>query len=172
MHNGRIQQTGSPTSIYDEPVNEFVAGFIGTPPINFMRCRVTQDSDGLSLVGRDGFALRVQGHLAQQVNRLPVDSEVTLGIRPERVALETGADGSLPLAYVHTIEPEGNEAIVSVRLGTTIWKIRTVREQADTRLQRDLPVYLRLDQGKLKLFAVDTGQRLQSLQALPSAVRL
>lgn len=156
MHNGRIQQTGSPTHIYDEPVNEFVAGFIGTPPMNFMRCRVETDGGAKILSGADGFRLQVSDLLARQLSD---GSEITVGIRPERITLETMPDSKLPQASIHTIEPEGNAAVVAVRVGTdTIWKIRASKEQVNGRLRRDMPVYLNLDQTKLHIFAPD-GQR-------------
>jgi ABC-type sugar transport system ATPase subunit len=161
MHNGRIQQTGSPTHIYDEPVNEFVAGFIGTPPMNFMRCRAESRDGEIVLAGADGFRLHVNDVFARQLSD---GAEITIGIRPERVTLETDADGSLPQAHVHTIEPEGNEAIVAVRLGEdTIWKIRASKDRVSGRLRRDMLVYLNLDQSKLHLFAPD-GQRLKLRQ--------
>ncbi len=162
MHNGRIQQTGSPTHIYDAPVNEFVAGFIGTPPMNFMRCQVEHGGDGLVLAGADGFKLRVADKLAQHVNALPSGGEVTLGIRPERITLQTDGHDGLPLAHIHTIEPEGNGAVISVRLGgSAVWKVRATKGQVEGRMQRDMPVRLQLDQSKLHLFAADTGQRLE-----------
>jgi multiple sugar transport system ATP-binding protein len=166
MHNGRIQQTGSPTHIYDEPVNEFVAGFIGTPPMNFMRCRVESSADEMWLAGVDDFRLPVNDDLAQQ---LTGGTEISIGIRPERITLETAPGSHLPVAYVHTIEPEGNEAVVSVRLGSsTIWKIRTSKERVDGRLRRDMPVHLNLDQSKLHVFAPD-GERLKVRQPVERA---
>ena len=161
MHNGHIQQTGSPTHIYDQPVNEFVAGFIGTPPMNFMRCRVVRKDGSTILSSEDGFKLPVQGELLQQTDALPTDSEITLGIRPERITLETSSSESLPLAHVHTIEPEGNEVIVSVRRGSILWKIRTHDGQ---QMRRDMPVHLKLDQSKLHLFTLDSGQRIETFQ--------
>lgn len=166
MRNGHIQQTGSPTHIYDEPVNEFVAGFIGTPPMNFIRCHV----DGTVLSGANGFQLPTQGKLAQRVQQLPANSEITLGIRPERISLETTSDGALPSGHVHTIEPEGNQAVVSVRLGDTLWKVRIEKGHVSEHLQRDMPVYLNLDRSKLHLFAADTGQRLEFQQMAQSGL--
>jgi ABC-type sugar transport system ATPase subunit len=162
MHNGCIQQTGSPMQIYDQPINEFVAGFIGTPPMNFMLCRVERNKGrGLHLLGTDGFELRVEQPLAARIESLPDDSEVTIGIRPERISLQTEEVNGLPRGNVHIVEPEGNEWIVSVRIGKVIWKARASKEQFDGPLQRDMPVSLRLDQAKLHLFMVGNGQRIE-----------
>jgi multiple sugar transport system ATP-binding protein len=162
MDNGRIQQSGSPMHIYDQPINEFVAGFIGTPPMNFMRCKVERArGHGTYLLGPDGFELRAEDVLAAHMGDLPDDSEVTIGIRPERIALQTEPDESLPLGHVHIVEPEGNDLIISVRVGNAIWKVRATKAQFGGRLQRDIPVNLRIDQAKLHLFAPDTGQRIE-----------
>jgi multiple sugar transport system ATP-binding protein len=170
MHDGRIQQTGSPMQVYDQPINEFVAGFIGTPSMNFMRCRVERARDrGTYLLAKDDFEMRADDSLAARIGDLPDDSEVKIGIRPERISLQAEPDESLPLGHVHVVEPEGNERIVSVRLGSVIWKVRASSEQFDGRLQRDMPVNLRLDQSKLHLFAPDSGQRIEPGVAVPQA---
>jgi multiple sugar transport system ATP-binding protein len=164
MHEGHIQQTGSPKEVYDNPVNAFVAGFIGTPPMNFIRCRLAQDNGETVLVGPENFRLPLAGALASQLQSLPVDTEVILGIRPERIALSPQADPSLPVGRVHTIEPEGNEVVVSVRLGELIWKARASNDQLNGHLERDMTVYLQLEQSKIHLFDPDSGQRLTVTQ--------
>lgn len=159
MNNTRIQQTGSTLQVYDDPVNEFVAGFIGTPPMNFIQCKVQRASDRLKLAG-DQFEFALNPGFAQQVSKLPDDTEIKLGIRPERIQLELNPNGSLPKAYVHTIEPEGNEAIVSLRLGEALWKVRTDKAHLGDQLRLDMPVGLKMEQSKIVLFNGVTGQRL------------
>jgi len=155
MHNGRIQQSGSPLEIYDQPVNEFVAGFIGTPPMNFMKCRF--DRAGSQLVGSDGFALALEN--AVTTNALSDGAEVTLGVRPERLHLELNANGGAS-GTIHTIEPEGNEVVVSVRVGAAIWKVRTEKDRVNQGIQRDTEVSVRLEQDKMLLFDSRSGERL------------
>jgi multiple sugar transport system ATP-binding protein len=158
MSEGQIQQIGDPRYVYDEPNNEFVAGFIGTPPMNFIRCQVRRENGAMQLVNDNGFALTADSILSERHANLGDAADMLLGIRPERVTLEAGGVQGLPQGFVHTIEPEGNEAIVSVRLGDDlIWKSRADKAQADLRL--DMPVSLRLDQSKLHLFAPDSGER-------------
>jgi multiple sugar transport system ATP-binding protein len=160
MHNGHIQQVGSPTQVYDEPVNEFVAGFIGTPPMNFMRCQVAYQAGETVLVGPGEFQLHVEETLMDRLDMLPNNASVTLGIRPERIRLEASGNDDLPHGYIHIVEPEGNEAVVSVRLANDIlWKSRLTKALAG-QLQRDMLVHLRLDQSKLHLFHPDSGERL------------
>ncbi len=79
MNDGDIQQQGTPENLFKRPANKFVAGFLGSPPMNFLDGVLTE-RDGLLLVAGDGFAIRLpeeqRASLAQNV------SEVTLGIRP------------------------------------------------------------------------------------------
>ena len=93
MRDGRIQQVGAPLEIYQRPVNLFVANFIGTPPMNFLRARL--EGDGVASLGdrAPGFRCR-----AESRPREPADGrQVVLGIRPENVVDagrgEGGADG-------------------------------------------------------------------------------
>jgi ABC-type sugar transport system ATPase subunit len=162
MHQGRIQQIGSPKEIYDDPVNQFVAGFIGTPPMNFMHCQVQSAGGSLRLVSKGGFALPANAILLERFAHLPSWGETVLGIRPERITFQMDGNEHLPPARVHTIEPEGNEAIISVRVAEdTLWKIRASKE-AVAGLSLDMPIYLNLDQGKLHLFDPHSGEHLAS----------
>src|SRR5256886_1173031 len=81
MKDGVVQQVGEPLELYNQPANKFVAGFIGSPAMNFAAVTVTE-ADG-SLIG-DNFRLRIQvaGRTAQRLPR-PIRPQVTLGRRPE-----------------------------------------------------------------------------------------
>jgi multiple sugar transport system ATP-binding protein len=165
MHLGRVQQIGSPKEIYDDPANQFVAGFIGTPPMNFMHCQIQEAGGFTRLVSKGGFALSARAELLERFVHLPNWEETVLGIRPERITFQMAANDHLPEARVHTIEPEGNEAIISVRVAEdTLWKVRTSKE-AVAGLQLDMTIYLNLDQSKLHLFDPHTSEHLASQAA-------
>jgi len=151
--------------IYDKPLNEFVAGFVGTPPMNFMRCLVRHTNRGSYLLGLEGFELHADEGLAARLAGFPNDAEVTVGIRPERMRLLFTPDETKPLAALHVAEPEGNEVIVSVRVGGKIWKIRTGKEELGGHFEADKPVNLELDQAKIHLFDILTGERIEAVQA-------
>ena len=165
MHNGRIQQSGSPMHIYDKPLNEFVAGFVGTPPMNFMRCTVRHVDHRSYLLGTAGFELHADNDLMERLSGFQDDVEVTMGIRPERIKLMFTPDETKPLASLHVAEPEGNEVVVSVRLGGQIWKIRAEKHELGDQFERDKPVNLALDQHKIHLFDTATGQRIEPVAA-------
>jgi multiple sugar transport system ATP-binding protein len=104
MHDGRVEQIGSPLELYDRPANRFVAGFIGSPAMNFIDGR---QQDG-ALVAGNGARLPIAGATAANDGRTMV-----YGIRPEHLDL---ADDGFE-AEVVVIEPTGSETQLFARLG-------------------------------------------------------
>ena len=85
LEGGRIQQVGRPIDVYRAPANRFVAGFIGTPPMNFLDGRLEREGDGLVFVSD---ALRISLAAGRRPDRTVASGEaVTLGVRPEDLAL-------------------------------------------------------------------------------------
>jgi multiple sugar transport system ATP-binding protein len=115
MRSGEIQQIDTPMKLYERPVNLFVAGFLGSPAMNFFRGRVVA-ADGLALdLGTAKLALgEAAGHIAK------VGSELIVGLRPEDlVPLGDREAGSGPLlnARLELAEPVGNEIFLNMRAG-------------------------------------------------------
>src|SRR6184192_2413864 len=81
MRDGWVQQVGDPMTLYNEPANRFVAGFIGSPAMNFADVRIEAENGGLWAVG-DGIRIKVPVALGEGLGPA-VGKEVTLGIRPE-----------------------------------------------------------------------------------------
>ncbi len=127
LEGGKIQQVGTPLETYEHPKNRFVAGFIGSPSMNFIQCELIP---GPALKG-DGFLLelpRVHHAAVQGRNGL-----LTLGVRPNhfRIAKNTDEQGKQILkAEVEVIEPMGSETLVYARFGDTLLNIR--QESATT----------------------------------------
>ena len=120
MHGGVIQQVGSPLELYDRPANLFVAGFIGSPGMNFFEGRYKTSGDGAAFTLDGGVVLP----LGARAN-LPDGSAATLGIRPEHVAL--GAEGpDVFKATVDLVEPTGFGIIVHLKLGPVAFKAFTL----------------------------------------------
>ncbi|MEJ7812435.1 MAG: sn-glycerol-3-phosphate ABC transporter ATP-binding protein UgpC [Gemmatimonadaceae bacterium] len=86
----RIQQVGRPIDLYREPANRFVAGFIGTPPMNFVEGRI-HVADGEPAFVADGARVALP---RERINSASAIGPVTLGIRPEDLHVDLGADGS------------------------------------------------------------------------------
>jgi multiple sugar transport system ATP-binding protein len=106
MHDGLIEQIGTPLELYDSPRNLFVAGFIGSPAMNFLKGQAK--SNGMIEV--EGSRLQVAGS-----HQVTDGQPVVYGIRPEHLEL---ANDGFP-AKVAVIEPTGSETMVVLRLGET-----------------------------------------------------
>ncbi|MCF7928805.1 MAG: sn-glycerol-3-phosphate ABC transporter ATP-binding protein UgpC [Spirochaetales bacterium] len=108
MKNGLIQQIGSPLTLYNQPANRFVAGFIGSPPMNFLTVTVKEEG-GTIYVDEGDFTLEPTS--GQQESLKPyTGKEVTFGIRPEDLEyLEAPADTNNIPTSISVIEPLGAE---------------------------------------------------------------
>ncbi|MBN2465821.1 ABC transporter ATP-binding protein, partial [candidate division WOR-3 bacterium] len=126
MKDGKLLQVADSMTLYNQPANKFVAGFIGSPPMNFLPGRI-DDKTPLSF-SADLFHLRLAPVLAEQLS--PYQGRpVVLGVRPEGIVLGAqghdrnppGNSGSYPepglRACVEVVEHMGNEAIVYLKVG-------------------------------------------------------
>jgi multiple sugar transport system ATP-binding protein len=107
MHDGYVQQVGRPLELYDRPANTFVAGFIGSPGMNFLPAKVAKGGK-VDAVLADGQKLRLPDGLP-----LSDDDALTIGLRPEHIKLVD--DGALK-AEVEVVEPLGLSTQFYVRL--------------------------------------------------------
>ena len=119
MHGGVVQQVGSPLELYDRPANLFVAGFIGSPGMNFLDA--TFEGGGVKL--KDGTFVPLSQPL-----KLAPGAKVTLGIRPEHVVLSL--DQSEMTASVELIEPTGFGIILHLSLHGLPFKVFTLERSA------------------------------------------
>jgi multiple sugar transport system ATP-binding protein len=103
MRDGIVEQVGAPLDLYDRPVNTFVASFIGSPSMNFLAAKVSDDRK--SVVTENGVSLP----LGSQTSVAP-GTAVSYGIRPEHLTIATGGEG-IPMT-VTNIEPTGSETFV------------------------------------------------------------
>src|SRR5581483_7108675 len=117
MRDGWIQQVGDPMELYNEPANRFVAGFIGSPAMNFAPVRIEAENGGLWAIG-DGIRLKVPAPMTDRLGRY-AGREVTFGIRPEDLHIATEADpAELALdAVVEVVERLGSEILLDVAVG-------------------------------------------------------
>ncbi|RRN69614.1 ABC transporter ATP-binding protein [Agrobacterium deltaense] len=123
LKGGIVQQAGAPLSLYDDPDNRFVAGFIGSPAMNFLRADIVSQVDGIVTLAPEGGAGHFRARLAQSVSP---GQRVEIGIRPEHLTITE--QGALPvvvevaeelgdLSYLYTRTGSGKEIIVQ-RQGT------------------------------------------------------
>src|SRR5246500_5471269 len=83
MHNGKIEQIGSPNELYHNPATRFVAGFIGSPAMNFMPCRLEETGGKLNVRVTDRFAFPLPLARAVRYANVPRNEKLLLGLRPE-----------------------------------------------------------------------------------------
>src|SRR5688500_4762892 len=109
MKDGLLQQVGTPQELYDGPVNVFVAGFIGSPSMNF----ATTKSEGKDLMF-GGAKLELSGEQARAAESRPDGAQVLIGFRPEHIELANGQAGSAVRfpAKVDVVEYLGNEELI------------------------------------------------------------
>jgi multiple sugar transport system ATP-binding protein len=113
MREGLLQQVGTPKMLYEAPVNRFVAGFIGSPSMNFLQGRVTVDGDKIALA-LDGLEVPLSGRAAAVARSRGADAELILGMRPEHfdaAGTQTSGVVSLP-ATVEVVEFLGNDELI------------------------------------------------------------
>jgi multiple sugar transport system ATP-binding protein len=126
MHAGVVQQVGSPLELYDRPANLFVAGFIGSPAMNFLAARY-ELSDGVAGARLpDGTLIALSS-----TYQLAEGAAVTLGIRPEHVAMSPASGDSLQ-ASVDLIEPTGFGIILHLSLHGLPFNVFTLDREALT----------------------------------------
>ncbi|HET8762407.1 MAG TPA: sn-glycerol-3-phosphate ABC transporter ATP-binding protein UgpC [Gemmatimonadales bacterium] len=116
MRDGWVQQVGEPLEIYSRPANKFVAGFIGSPAMNFVPVTVTE-ANGSVYAEATGMRVKVPADKATALKPYKGQT-VTLGIRPEDLRVGSGADSS-DLAFdavVEVVEPLGSEILLNVSL--------------------------------------------------------
>ena len=153
MDGGYIQQIGTPLDLYERPANRFVAGFIGSPAMNFFHGRYRSDAAG-------GAALDVgPGTSIALLRKLSVAEglELTIGIRPEHILVGEAAGGQGTVCPVELVEPTGMGAIVHAHFGDTSLKAFHLGR---TGLRTGDSVAMTLPAEKLHLFDTSTGKRL------------
>ena len=124
MRDGVIQQIGDPLGLYNGPVNRFVAGFIGSPPMNFLSVKVSEEA-GSIVLDEGGFKMTVQGSRAD-IARPYVGRDIIFGIRPEDMKYDMdAAEGTYIKSKVQVVEPLGAEIHVYIDTGSHVLIART-----------------------------------------------
>ena len=143
MEKGRIQQLGTPDEVYNNPANIFVAGFIGSPPMNLIK----GDIENGAFVGPD---TRVEG-VGQGTRK-----GVVLGVRPEDMSVAAAGQGDLN-SRLYALEPTGDMTLVTVACGKDLVVAKGAR---DFRQPVDTPISLTFDRQRCYLFDDATGARI------------
>ena len=126
MRDGLIQQIDEPLSLYNKPVNQFVASFIGSPSMNLIRGKLSSSGGGLSF-DEGNMQLALPASYGDQLND-HADQEVILGIRPEDIhdpdTIGRNVETVDIEAQVEVVEPMGNEVFLNLTTGKTAFVAR------------------------------------------------
>ena len=157
MKSGVIQQLDAPLTIYNRPKNRYVAGFIGSPSMNFLKGAIV--AGGANPVLQIG-SIRVPLVDYAAARPLVAGTEVEFGVRPEHIrvgaAAEAGASGAFP-ATVDLVEPMGSDSLVWLNLeGQSL----SARVESSAHYTHGEPANLRFRVGLSSLFDAKTGDRL------------
>ena len=160
MLDGEIQQTATPAEIYRNPVNRFVAGFIGTPPMNFIEGSIEVEGDTLSFQDRNArFQLHVDP-IHREAVRPYVGRNVVLGIRPEDIVDvpdQSFVPGKTIVAQIDVVEPLGAETHLHITVeGHTL----VVRMDGTTRLEAGTERTLEVVSSRVHYFDGATDRNL------------
>jgi multiple sugar transport system ATP-binding protein len=117
MKDGVVQQVGEPLELYNQPANKFVAGFIGSPAMNFAAVTVTE-ANGSLIAENAGLRIKLPDDTAQRL-RSHIGREVTLGVRPEDLTVASTADLDHLCfdAVIEVVEQLGSEILLDMKVG-------------------------------------------------------
>ena len=145
MDKGRIQQLGTPDEIYSNPANTFVAGFIGSPPMNLIKGDIS------------GGSFRAPGVKVSDP-ALQDTKQVVLGVRPED-AFVCDENSAQMKGMIYGIEPTGDQTFLTIRTDAFTFDVKADR---DFRQALDTPIFIRFDPTRLYLFDAVSGQRINA----------
>jgi multiple sugar transport system ATP-binding protein len=149
LNGGRVEQVGTPMELYRRPANIFVAGFIGSPAMNFLSAAAADGPNGQVAVLADGTALPLPALCRASVGR-----RLTIGIRPENIVLGTTG---LFAARVNLVEPTGAQCLMHLSLaGQTL----VVVTDGHHDIAKGQAVMLAVQAGAIHVFDGERGERL------------
>jgi ABC-type sugar transport system ATPase subunit len=118
MQHGKIQQVGTPDELYNQPINLFTAGFIGSPPMNIYNSKIGKDDEGYYVLVEESFKLRFPEKIFRELK----EENIFLGIRPEHVSISLQPSNNLISGIVYVTEPLGREVLLNIQVGKVLLK--------------------------------------------------
>jgi multiple sugar transport system ATP-binding protein len=158
MLEGRILQVGTPRDLYRKPINRYVAGFIGSPAMNFVRANVGED--GTVSAGED-FRLFVRGPTMEAIRKRGL-REVWAGVRPEHLKIRRPgepASKNVIQGTVEVVEPQGSTTLIQLSVGKDLRMNALLEEQSEPAVGERLDLWVGDD--AVYLFDPATDQSIQ-----------
>lgn len=158
LNDGRLQQVGTPMECYHEPANEFVAGFIGSPSMNFLEVTYRGGRDGPRLV-HDAFEYELSAETADALGVVGDGDPLTMGIRPEDVALVRAGERNAITTEVDVVEPLGESSYVYITVGD---QLLTTSFDGNLPISAGDDLTVRFPEDRIHLFDGRTGEAVKN----------
>ncbi len=156
IHRGKLQQYSTPHDLYNNPENLFVAGFIGNPPMNFLRGAFRIDGGKAEII-TNGFRISIPVERINQA-KLEIPEEVIMGIRPEEIAINTSPREGWPelRGEIYVTEPLGKETLITVTINEQ--RISALTPKENWEIGERVGLFLNPD--RIHLFDPKTEKRI------------
>ena len=156
LNNGTLQQIGTPLECYHAPQNQFVAGFIGSPSMNFLSVKFTETADG-GVIEHPAFELSMSTETAELVDQNT--DKLTLGIRPEDIVIRSSNDEGEVTATVDVVEPLGDRTVLYFDVGD---ETLTATVSGDRLIRKNDTIEVHFPEEKIHLFREATGEAIKN----------
>jgi multiple sugar transport system ATP-binding protein len=156
MKSGLIQQIGTPGEVYQEPANTFVADFVGSPSMNFLKCNIIEKNSGITLESNN-----IHLQIPQTSWTFEHSSDnLILGIRPRDVTILKNDDfiGIKIKGKISFTELLGDDSLVEVNIGVDSIRVTNIDPDFDPSIEKE--VMVGFPYSKIHYFAAETGKRL------------
>jgi multiple sugar transport system ATP-binding protein len=158
MSGGYLQQYAAPSEVFNNPVNTFVASFVGSPAMSLVPLDAVTQGTGVALTSKEGWSIPLSPANARKASKASTPA-VVLGARHSTIRLHHCAEPGAVPARVYTVEPTGDITFVQVYLGAAVVVISLPPEVL---VRPDEQVWLSFDQDKMHLFDGVTQQALRA----------
>lgn len=148
MRNGGIEQTGTPAELFNAPATAFVAGFIGSPPMNLVPCKLTLNEGLLTASIGKNTQIKLQASAMEPAPAI-AGSSFLFGVRPEDIYLEARETTQPIQGFVELVEPLGAESLVHVRMDEDLIVVRVEGRRV---VRPDENITLHIDVHRVYLF--------------------
>ncbi len=145
MNKGVLRQYSTPDELYNKPKDTFVAGFIGSPPMNFLEAEIIEH--GIRVL--DDYEVSIPNALYSKIDK---NQEIILGIRPEDIHIGKGID-----VDIYVIEPLGKESLLTLKKNNHIFRALTLEKEG---FEMGKKIKISFDPDKIHLFYKESGERV------------
>jgi multiple sugar transport system ATP-binding protein len=158
MNGGFLQQYDAPAKVFANPVNMFVASFIGSPAMSLIPLETSTSDGRIMLTGAEGWTIALSSRNAQKAQRA-TSNKIVLGARHSAIKLSTAMFPDAVPAKAYTVEPTGDVTYVQAMLSGAVV---TISVPPDVAVEADQPIWLEFDQQRMHVFDGVTQKALKA----------